>query len=479
VLHPDDESRFDTVTYTYYEQLNGYRYLKQLDIGYFFYAGSYTDEILKVLNPKQKTILHIPNVNSRESTKDKIREVEHIIEELGEWQGTDAKTGFQLVKTADGTILKIADLVDDDPAKRDKVSAALKDPAEKDNRDHVDIIIALGMAKEGFDWIWCEHALTVGYRSSLTEIVQIIGRATRDAPGKTNARFSNLIAEPDATEAAVTEAVNDTLKAIAASLLMEQVLAPRFEFKPKHPNNEATPGFDYGEGGYDPEKYNVGFDQETGRIQLEIKGLVEPKSPEAERICREDLNELVTAFVQDKQAIERGLFDEELVPEELTQVRMGKIVKEKFPQLGEEDQEAVRQHAIAALNLVQQAKKKLTGGGDDESKNTSLIDGVRKFALSVTELDIDLIDRINPFGEAYAILSKSMTEERLKQVAQVIAGRRINLTLEEARELAKRALRFKQEKGRLPLLTAQDPWEKRMAEGIAFLQQKVREGANG
>ena len=82
--------------------------------------------------------------------------------------------------------------------------------------------------------IWCEHALTVGYRSSLTEIVQIIGRATRDAEGKTRARFTNLIAEPDASEELVTEAVNDTLKAIAASLLMEQVLAPRFNFTPKN-----------------------------------------------------------------------------------------------------------------------------------------------------------------------------------------------------------------------------------------------------
>jgi superfamily II DNA or RNA helicase len=223
VLHPDDEAKFDTITYTYYEQLNGYQHLKQLDIGYYFYAGSYTDEIMRVLNPNEKTILHIPNVNSRESTKDKIREVEHIIEELGEWQGTDPQTGFQLVKTADGTILKIADLVDDDSAKREKVAAALKDPTQKNNRDNVDIIIALGMAKEGFDWIWCEHALTIGYRSSLTEIIQIIGRATRDAPGKTRARFTNLIAEPDAAESAVTEAVNDTLKAIAASLLMEQV----------------------------------------------------------------------------------------------------------------------------------------------------------------------------------------------------------------------------------------------------------------
>jgi superfamily II DNA or RNA helicase len=467
VLHPDDESRFDTVTYTYYEQLNGYQYLKQLDLGYFFYTGPYTDEILNVLNPNEKTILHIPNVNSKESTKDKIREVEHIIEELGEWQGTDPKTGFQLVKSADGTILKIADLVDDDPSKRDKVIGALKDPAEKNNRDYVDVIIALGMAKEGFDWIWCEHALTVGYRSSLTEIVQIIGRATRDAPGKTRTRFTNLIAEPDATELAVTEAVNDTLKAIAASLLMEQVLSPRFEFKPKYPNSEASPGLDYGPEGYDPNKCNVGVDPQRGLIQLEIKGLAEPKSAEAERICAEDLNELITAFVQDKQVIERGLFDRELVNQELTQVRMGKIVKEKFPNLDNEDQEAVRQHAIAALNIVQEAKKTLIGGGGEESQNTSLIDGVRRFALSVTELDIDLIDSINPFGEAYAILSKSMTEERLKQVSDVIMRKQTKLTPEEARELAVRAVKFKKERGRLPSSTAQDAWERRMAEGAA------------
>ena len=488
VLHPEDEGRFDTVTYTYYEQLNGYQYLKQLDIGYYFYAGSYADQIMAVLTPHEKTILHIPNVNSRESTKDKIKEVEHIIEELGEWQGTDPTTGFQRVQTADGRVLKIADLVDDDPNKRDKVAAALKDPTQKNNRDHVDIIIALGMAKEGFDWIWCEHALTVGYRSSLTEIVQIIGRATRDAPGKTRARFTNLIAEPDAASEVVTEAVNDTLKAIAASLLMEQVLAPRFEFRPKRRDNEPTDGFDYGDNGYDPDGCNVGVNPETGQIQIEIKGLAEPKSPEAERICREDLTELVTAFVQDTPTVERGLFDEEVVPEELTQVRMGKIVQEKFPDLEQEDQEAVRQHAIAALNLVQQGKQAVGEGGgtynanpDDgePTKNTALIDGVRQFALSVTELDMDLIDRINPFGEAYAILAKTMSEERLRQVAEVIAAKRVSLTVDEARELAKRAVRFKQEKGRLPSLTATDPWEKRMAEGIAFLQRKVKEEHDG
>jgi superfamily II DNA or RNA helicase len=476
VLSPQDEANFETVTYTYYEQLNGYEYLKTLDIGYYFYSGPYADEILSVLDANEKTILHIPNVNSRESTKDKHKEVEHIIEELGDWKGIDPDTGFHLVGTADGRTLKIADLVDDDPTKRDKVSAALRRPEEKDNRDHVDIIIALGMAKEGFDWIWCEHALTVGYRSSLTEIIQIIGRATRDAKGKTHARFTNLIAEPDASEETVTDAVNDTLKAIAASLLMEQVLAPKFNFTPKNKDSGPVDGYDYGEGGYDPNTENVGFSEETGQFQIEIKGLTEPTSKDAQRICREDLNEVITAFVQDKTTIERGLFDEEMVPQELTQLRMGKIVNDKYPDLDDSDQEAVRQHAVAALNLTQKAKEvALSNEGDEIRGNTALIDGVRKFAMDVRDLDIDLIDSINPFSEAYSILAKSMNEESLKQVAAVIASKRINLTLDEARELAKRALRFKQERGRLPSITSPDPWEKRMAEGIAFLQQKTAE----
>ncbi|MGR3706524.1 pseudomurein-binding repeat-containing protein [Sulfitobacter sp.] len=481
VLSPEDEAKFDTFTYTYYQQLNGYKYLKTLDIGYFFYSGSYADDILKVLDPTEKTILHIPNVNSRESTKDKHREVEHIIDALGDWQGADPITGFQLVKTPEERVLRIADLVDDEPAKRDKVSNALKDPAHKNNRDHVDIIIALGMAKEGFDWIWCEHALTVGYRASLTEIVQIIGRATRDAEGKMRARFTNLIAEPDAAAEAVTEAVNDTLKAIAASLLMEQVLAPHFNFTPKTVKSGPVEGFDYGEGGYDPNKENVGFDEASGQFQIEIKGLVEPKSKEAKRICQEDLNEVITAFVQDKTTIERGLFDEELVPEELTQVRMGKIVGARFPELDAEDQEAVRQHAVAALNLTQKAKEIALSNRDDTETtgNTALIDGVRKFAMDVRELDIDLIDRINPFGEAYSILAKTMSEESLRQVQAVISAKKVQLSPDEARDLAKRAVKFKQERGRLPSITSPDPWEKKMAEGVAYLARMKQEAANG
>lgn len=474
VLAPEDEEKFETVTYTYYEQLNGYKYLKNLEIGYYFYSGSYLDEIHNVLDANLKTIVHIPNVNSSASTqRGKDTEVGEILASMGDWQGKDPVTGFDLVKTKEGKILKVADLVFDGPERHSKVLAALKDPKQKNNRDHVDTIIALGMAKEGFDWIWCEHALTIGYRSSLTEIIQIIGRATRDAEGKLSTKFTNLIAEPDASEEKVVDAVNDTLKAIAASLLMEQVLTPKFNFTPKNPQSLALDGFDYGADGYKPEATNVGFNQGTGQFHIEIKGLAEPKSKEAQRICREDLNEVITAFVQDKSIIERGLFDSELVPEELTQVQMGKIVKDRFPELDLEDQEAVRQHAIAALNMTQQAKKVITEAANQESSSSSnaFIEGVRKFAMDVRELDIDLIDQINPFSEAYAILSKAMNEESLKQIHSIISGKRVNMSVEEARELAKRALKFKQERGRLPSITSADPWEKKMAEGVEYLKR--------
>src|SRR5690606_42007620 len=208
-----------------------------------------------------------------------------------------------------------------------------------------------------------------------------IGRATRDAPGKERSRFTNLVAEPAAGEAEVLAAVNDTLKAIAASLLMEQVLAPRFEFTPK--NQGKLEGFEY-EGGYVEGGSNVGVIAATGQVHVEIGGLTMPETQEAKRICKEDLNEVITAFVQDKTAIENGLFNDNTLPEELTQVEMGKIVRDRYPEQSEADQEAIRLHAIAALNLTQQAKQALAKAEEEDKAseqqgNTALIDGMRRF----------------------------------------------------------------------------------------------------
>ncbi len=443
VLSPEDEARFATVTYTYYEQLNGYEYLKALDLGYWFYSGSYLEAIGEVLDPKLKTIVHIPNVNSSASSTDKYAEVSEIMGVLGEWQGRDPATDFHLVREREtGRVLKVADLVDDsDSNRRSKVLGALRESAHRNNRDHVDVIIALGMAKEGFDWIWCEHALIVGYRSSLTEIVQIIGRVTRDAPSKTRARFTNLIAEPVADQSEVVEAVNDTLKAIAASLLMDQVIAPRFDFTPKDSGPKA--GFVYPDG-YREGETNVGVNVEHGTVHIEIKGLKE-MSPEAKRICREDLNEVIAAVVQDKETLSQGLFNSENnVPQETTQVRIPKIIRERYPELPEEDIEAIRQRAVAALTLVQTTVKT----EEKVNANLGLLEGVRRFVLHVRELSVDLIDSINPFGEAYAVLSRTLNADTLRQMQEKIAAKKVSIPEDEALALARRALEWQREKGR-------------------------------
>lgn len=157
-------------------------------------------------------------------------------------------------------------------------------------------------------------------------------------------------------------------------------------------------------------------------------------------------------------------------------MRMGKIIKYRYPELEEDDIEVVRQRAVAAMNLTQQAKKTLLDDEEREpSSNTALIDGVRKF-VNVRDLDIDLIDSINPFGEAYNILSKSMNQENLRQVQAVIAAKRSPITPEDAITWAKRASRFKKENGRAPSMTATNPYEKLMAEGATAFMRFRKEG---
>jgi hypothetical protein len=268
---------------------------------------------------------------------------------------------------------------------------------------------------------------------------------------------------------------------------MEQVLAPRFEFVPKNPTNTASEGFDYGTDGYDPARANVGFNPDQGKIQIEITGLTEPRSDQAKRIINQDLNELIAAVVQDKETIEHGVFDGEMreAPQEITQVQIGKIVRERHPDLDEHDQEAVRQRVVAAMAFTQEAKRRMvkdSGEGDGyqpDRLNTAIIDGVRRFAMDVRSLDIDLIDSINPFGEAYSILSKAMNEERLREVQAIVEAKRIAITPDEARALAARAVMFKKDRNRLPSLTAADPWERRMAEGAKAFVRFKDEGKYG
>ena len=386
VLRPEDEARFKSITYSYYEQLEGYEHLKSLGISYSFYRGRYISAIPDVLDTDRKTIIHIPHRGSAEAFGEKHDEVGLIMGAIGEHVGRDPDTGFDLVKRAsDGKVLKIADLVDDGDG-RSRVKAALQAEAkgsdgkrdDEADRAKVDIIIALGMAKEGFDWPWCEHALTIGYRNSLTEIVQIIGRATRDAPGKPHAQFTNLVAEPGVETTVVADAVNDMLKAISGAMLMEQVLAPNFKF-------------------YRREDGDIRAPVETtkdGTVHIGIRGLMEPPTPRARAIVENDMNELVAKACQ---AMDRRVVADDVAPEVATQMVLTDIIETTYENLSDDETESVRQDLAARMNLIGMAKRASQEGGFAEegeeydaepSENLSLMNMVKRF-VNVRELDID------------------------------------------------------------------------------------------
>jgi len=443
VLLPEDEAKFVKVTYNYYEQLNGYEYLKSLGIGYHFYQGRYTSAIDEILDTDKKTILHIPNVNSGESTKDKHREVDTILDIIGEVQEI-TKDGIIIVKRhKDSKLIKVADLVNDNPKEREKIVAYLRNIKSIDD---MDLIIALGMAKEGFDWPYCEHALTVGYRSSLTEIIQIIGRATRDSENKTTAQFTNLIAQPDAHNDEVKLSVNNMLKAITSSLLMEQVLAPSFTFKPRFPDDN------------EPSK----------KGELKIRGFKKPNSNKVNSIIESDLNDLKASILQDPQMLKA--MPGNIEPEVINEVLIPKIIKIKYPDLDENEVKELSQYVVVD-SVVRNATIEQNG----DKKFIRMAD---KF-INLDDLNIDLINSINPFQQAFEILSKQVTTGVLKLIQESIEATRIKMDFEEARILWPKIQEFIKEYNKEPYLNSNNPKERRMAECIIYLKEEKRKRING
>ena len=438
ILLPEDEEKFVKVTYNYYEQLNGYTYLKSLGIGYHFYQGKYISAIGEVLDTDKKTILHIPNVNAGESTKNKYDEVDSILDCIGDVISQDQETGVILVKRYnDGKILKVADLVDDDPVARDKIVGYLRNIQSADD---MDLIIALNMAKEGFDWPYCEHALTVAYRGSLTEIIQIIGRCTRDSENKTHAQFTNLVAQPDASDEQVKVSVNNMLKAITASLLMEQVLASSFKFKTKLSEDEKpVPG------------------------TIHIRGLKEPTSKRVKDILESDLDDLKATILQDANM--QKAMPGQIEPEVINKVLIPKIISTRYPELTDAEVEEVRQHVVV----------------DSVIKNSSIQEvGNKKFItmgnkfVDIQDLNIDLIDQINPFQKAFEILSKNVTVPVLRLIQEAIDAMKINISIEDSIKLVPKIREFKISRGREPSVRGTDPQEVLLAQALIKLREEKR-----
>lgn len=320
--------------------------------------------------------------------------------------------------------------------------------------DDMDIIIALGTAKEGFDWQWCETCLTIGVRGSLTEVIQIIGRCTRDCEGKETARFVNMIAMPDAEQADVKVAVNDFLKAITASLLMEQVMAPNWHFKTVKEAKE---------------------NPASGLRELVVEGLKPLSSAKTKMIVQEQLDDLKAAILQDEMVVKA--ISGSTTAERLTKELIPKVIRERYTDLSDDEVEEVRQRVV--LDTLIKSSEVVNDKGDPitfnpsekESEGNRLLKIANRF-IEIDKLSINLIDTINPFQRAYEILSKSVDAPTLKIIQNTIAEQKFNLTIEQAIILFKGPLKeyIQAHNGKIPSVDDPNPKVRELAAALQMMK---------
>lgn len=370
--------------------------------------------------------------------------------------------GIYYVRTKDGRLLKVADLVEDHAETRNLVQGYLQ---RIKKRDDVDIIIALGTAKEGFDWQWCEECLTIGVRGSLTEVVQIIGRCTRDCEGKETAKFVNMIGMPDANQPDVKVAVNDFLKAITASLLMEQVMAPSWHFKTVKDvdSDEGSP-----------------LDART----LVIEGLKPLSSEKTKMIVEEQLDDLKASILQDELVVKA--ISGSTTAETITKTLIPKVIREKYPDLSEDEVEEVRQRLL--LDTLVKGGEVVDDKGnpidfdasandeEKESEGNRLIKLANRM-ININQLSINLIDTINPFQRAYEVLSKNVDKQTLKIIQDTIAEQKFDMAIEQAMMLFKGPYKqwVAEHDGLRPDITDPDPKVRELAAAFQKLKNlKIR-----
>lgn len=473
VLLPEHESRFTVVTFTYYEQLQGYSHLKKINIGHHFYsvvkddddAAPYISGVRELYEAGKKTIIHIPQPNSKESV-DKYAEYEAITDIIGEFIKTDKSNGLSHYKChKTNKVIKVANFVDEGKERQISMNAMRDDAV----LDQVDVVIAVRMAMEGFDWPAAEYAITIGSRSSLTQIIQIIGRVTRDYPGKPEATFINIIQEPLADQELVEDAVNDILKAISASLLMEQVITPKFDFKGGSGGSENSDG---------------------GLSQFTVEGFNPPKSERVKEILSQDRQSLLIDVLNtingDKGLSSDGarlLADADAGADFLNNVIIPKVIATKFgeDELSSDEEEELRQQLMLDLNMPaiekerkrQQRKNSGNEDGDNGNKSSApsqnIIDAAKK--LNVGDLSLDMVSKVNPFVGAYEVIAHSVTAELLLLVRNHIRVHRRGMTIEDAAGLYPAIKKFRKDNdGHLPDINSESDRECQLAEAFSTLQ---------
>ena len=273
---------------------------------------------------------------------------------------------------------------------------------------------------------------------------------------------------PDADQPDVKVAVNDFLKAITASLLMEQVMAPSWHFK-------TVKDVD---------------DDETSPMNpraLVIEGLKPLSSEKTKMIVTEQLDDLKASVLQNELVVRA--ISGSTTAETITQTLIPKVIREKYPELTDGEVEEVRQHLL--LDTLLKGSEVVDDKGnpidfdakasseEQQSEGNRLIKLANRM-INIDKLSINLIDTINPFQRAYEILSKQVDARTLKVIQDTMAEQKFDMTLGQAKSLfwGPYKLYVAEHDGQRPDLKDPDPKVRELAAAFQKLKNlKLRQMA--
>ena len=225
---------------------------------------------------------------------------------------------------------------------------------------------------------------------------------------------------------------------------MEQVLAPNFKFKSKFPEEDDD-------------------DSEDDENTIKIRGFKVASSSRVKAIIESDITDLKATILQNDIMLKAlpGNVD----PEVINKVLIPKIIRETYPDLTDEQVEEVRQYVVVD-SVIKNATIETQG-------DKRFIRGASIF-VNIDDIDIDLIDTINPFQKAFEILSKSVTASVFKAIQETIDAGRIQMTEEEAIILWPKVKEWIKRTGEHPSLQSFDPKERRLADTVIYLREQKR-----
>lgn len=174
------------------EYLKSMEHLESFSFDFVLCGPNFTKAIEVLAKHRRgKDIVYIPHPMSKDSTGNKHKEVEGIVEKYKKVYGGRLvnQDGLTLLCRKDGDF-KIVNLVEDRTS-RDRKKEYIRNI--KFQKDALDSIITLGMFKEGANWIWADRGIIIGARTSLLDVFQMVGRVFRDAKSKLHVEIIQVL----------------------------------------------------------------------------------------------------------------------------------------------------------------------------------------------------------------------------------------------------------------------------------------------